>query len=201
MKIILAPTNMRNALLLCFIWLAIALPAQGMSIAPLTLDEIVAHAKIAFQGTCTANLTERDAQTGLVVTYSTFDVHDVLKGSAAATHTIKQVGGQTDTDNYRVEGVPSFAVGQDYVVFLYDVSSAGFSSPVGLFQGQFIVRQGPNGPDVSNGRDFKEMLQGHSPRGASQASVVQIQQAPGKVKHLGLDEFKQLVRQPDANQQ
>jgi hypothetical protein len=85
---------------------------------------------------------ERDPQTNLVVTYTTFAVEDVLKGTVPATHTIKQIGGNLAAEGttLRVEGIPTFVVGQNYVVFLAGVSSAGFSSPIGLGQGRFSVR-------------------------------------------------------------
>lgn len=186
---------LRKIALFSLLMLAMTHPAQAMNVLPLYLDEIVADAQIAFQGTCTANRTERDPQTGFIVTYSTFDVREVLKGNVGTTHTIKQVGGRTGTENYRVDGVPSFAVGQEYVLFLYGVSSAGFSSPVGLSQGQFIVRPGPAGQEISNGRDFKEMLRTYPVQSLPQSTVGKIQQAPAELKSLGLDEFKQIVRQ------
>lgn len=188
-------TMLRKITLFSLFWLAIVLPAQAMTVLPLYLDEIVADAQVAFQGICTANRTERDPQTGFVVTYTTFDVREVLKGSAGTTHTIKQVGGRTGNENYRVEGVPSFVVGQEYVVFLAGVSSAGFSSPVGLSQGQFVVRSGPSGQEISNGRDFKEMLRGNSVQTLPSSTVGKIQQAPVELKSLDLNEFKQIVRQ------
>lgn len=188
-------TMPRKIFIFSLFWLAIALPSHAMTVLPLYLDEIVADAQVAFQGTCTASRTERDPQTGLSVTYVTFDVHDVLKGSVGATHTIKQLGGRTGSENYRVEGVPSFSVGQEYVVFLYGVSSAGFSSPVGLSQGKFTVRTTPGGQEISNGRDFKEMLRGYSVQRLPQSTVGKLQQAPAELKSLGLEEFKQIVRQ------
>jgi hypothetical protein len=105
------------------------------------------------------------------VTYTTFAVQDVLKGSAEAVHTIKQVGGRLGDENYRIEGVPAFAVGQDYIVFLYGVSGDGFSSPVGLSQGQFLIRASPGGQEIFNGRDFREMLPKPTAQGLSQAQV------------------------------
>lgn len=194
----------RKLLLIFLIWAVFALPARATSVLPLFLDEIVADAAVAFQGTCTENRSAYDSQTGFVVTYTTFAVTDVLKGTVGATHTIKQVGGHAGNRVYVSEGTPSFTVGENYVVFLYGVSSAGFSSPVGLNQGRFSVRQTANGAVLSNGRDFKEMLRaGPSRRDKMRQAAPalppvvreKLQQAPGELNHLGLDEFKQIVRQ------
>ena len=117
---------------------------------------------------------------------------DVLKGSVPATHVIKQIGGNLPEGgmNYRVPGVPTFAVGENYVVLLAGVSSAGFSSPIGLGQGKFTVQNDAVGQSVTNGRDFREMTAGIS------AALLPgtLRGAAAPLRHLGLDEFKQLVR-------
>lgn len=174
---------------------AVAFPVQAANVLPLYLDEIVADAALAFEGTCTDSRSELDPQTGLVVTYTTFSVTDVLKGAVGSTHTIKQVGGRMGNRIHRMEGSPAFAVGADYVVFLYGVSSAGFSSPVGLSQGQFTIRRDANGAELSNGRDFKEMLRPDPAQSLPQGTQNKFQQTPGELRHLGLDDFKQIVRQ------
>lgn len=188
----------RTILLVCFLWGFGSFAAQAAGVLSLNLDKIVAGAAIAFQGRCTANRVELDTQTGFVVTYTSFEVSDVLKGIVSATHTIKQIGGRADGKHFRVDGVPRFAVGQDYVVFLYGVSSAGFSSPVGLSQGQFMVRQEAGGARVSNGRDFDEMLQSTPTRGVANTLAVRPSRESGQNSHMGLDEFKKLVRQQGA---
>ena len=176
--------------------LAVALPAHAASVLPLYFEEIVDKAKTVFQGTCIANRSERDAETGMVVTYTTFSVQDVLKGKPGFTHTIKQAGGQLADGSYewKMEGVPKFTVGGNYVVFLPGVSSAGFSSPVGLGQGRFSVVADADGAQVTNGRDFKEMTSRIAARDLPQAAKSKLDRS-GSVKRMGLDEFKQLVRQ------
>ena len=178
-------------LALCAAFIA---PAQAMSVLPLYLDEIVDQAAIAFEGTVTEVRADRDAD-GRAVTYTTFAVHDQLKGNAGSTHTIKQIGGEPDEGmNYRVQGIPKFEVGQTVVVFLYGKSSKGFSSPVGLSQGKFVVGSDETGTNVSNGRDFRDMAPGL----ADDASLDATQQANLKsdkpVRKMALETFKQVVR-------
>ncbi|MFZ1545501.1 MAG: hypothetical protein WAT12_00120 [Candidatus Nitrotoga sp.] len=185
----------RQLLFTCLISLLIALPAQAMSVLPLYLDEIVNDAAIAFQGKSLENHSELDPQTNSIVTYSTFEVQEVLKGEVGATHTIKQIGGELQGKKTQITGVPTFTVGESYILFLYGVSASGFSSPVGLGQGKFNIIPMSTGFHVSNGRDFKEMTLG-TPNSLVPASVLnKMQQAPGRVQRLDLDEFKQLVRQ------
>jgi len=95
---------------------------------------------------------------------------------------------------YRVAGVPTFTVGEEYVVFLAGVSSAGFSSPIGLGQGRFTVQQLPSGEMVTNGRDFREMTAGPAAVLLPAAVAKAIAEARAPVRNLGLDDFKQMVR-------
>jgi len=64
------------------------LTAHATSVLPLYLDEIVDSAAVAFEGTVISNRTTRDEATGLVVTYTTFKVHEALKGTPGETYTI-----------------------------------------------------------------------------------------------------------------
>jgi hypothetical protein len=176
-----------------FLLAAAAWPAGAASVLPVSLDHLVDNSAVVFEGTCVGNRTERDEGTGLVVTYTTFSVRDVIKGQAGSVHEIKQVGGQVPGSGmaFRVDGVPTFAVGESYVVFLAGVSTAGFSSPIGLSQGRFAVSHEAAGKTVSNGRDFREMTAG-MPAVLLPASMAKAAATP--VRQLGLDDFKQLVR-------
>jgi len=174
--------------------LAVAFPAAATMVLPVDLDRMIGDARVAFEGTCTGNRTARDPQTHLIVTYTTFAVHDVLKGDVGATYEIKQLGGELEGGmRYKVEGIPKFAVGQDYVVFLAGVSKAGFSSPIGLSQGRFVVTPGADGPEVSNGRDLKQMTAG-IPEAELPPGLRQQAKRGGRVDRLQLDAFKALVR-------
>ena len=182
--------------ILLTVWLALALtvPALATSVIPLNLAQLVDGSAVAFQGVCIDNRTGRDPQTGVLVTMTTFRVDDVLKGNVPATYTIKQIGGDDTEANikFRVYGVPAFKAGQGYVVFLAGVSSAGFSSPVGLSQGSFEIVQGAQGPEVGNGRDFRELTAStrFALPGQAQAKVASSK----PVNRLDLQDFKQMVR-------
>jgi hypothetical protein len=182
----------RWAAVLC---LAAASVAHAANVLPLYLEEIVDTSTTAFDGTCTANRTERDPVTNLVVTYTTFTVREALKGTPGTSITIKQIGGVLPDGGmqYRVSGIPTFEVGQDYVVFLAGVSSAGFSSPIGLAQGRFTVRSEGGARKVGNGRDFRDLtarIAQHMPASAR----TRVQQAEGAVREMDVNDFKQTVR-------
>lgn len=185
---------LRQFIFACLLGLIVALPARAMSVLPLYLDEIVNDAAIAFQGKSLENHSERDPHSNSIVTYSTFEVQEVIKGEVGATHTIKQIGGKLHGEINQTTGVPTFTVGESYVLFLYGVSASGFSSPVGLGQGKFNIIPAPTGIHVTNGRDFKEMTLGIPDHLVPPSAKIKMREAPGPVKRLDLDEFKQLVR-------
>lgn len=188
---------LKRLLVACLLGLAMVIPAGATTVLPLYLDEMIASSAIAFEGTCVENRTERDPGTNFVVTYTTFAVREALKGEVAMTHVIKQIGGRLPdgTSDFNIQGVPKFTPGEEYVVFLAGVSSAGFSSPIGLSQGKFTVVRGPSGAKVTNGRDFRDMTRNIASQQAPKALVQKLQQAAGPVRNLDLDEFKQLVRE------
>ena len=177
-------------------WLAVvsAVPAFATSVLPVDLAQMIDQAAVAFQGTVVDVHSGRDPQTGLLVTMTTFRVDDVLKGSVPSSYTIKQIGGEDASTGlrFRAIGVPTYKVGETYVLFMNGVSAHGFTSPVGLSQGRFQVLQTQAGLEVENGRDFRDMT-----RDAPDLSLPE--QAGGKaankpLNRIGLDDFKAMVR-------
>jgi hypothetical protein len=88
--------------------------------------------------------------------------------------------------------VPRFRTGESVVVFLNGTSEAGFSSPVGLDQGRFVISDDAQGPQVGNGRDFRDLAQRMSDDTPAPARA-RLDSA-GPVKGLALDDFKKMVR-------
>ena len=175
-------------------WLAVcAAPAFATSVLPLDLAQVIDRSAVAFQGTCIDVRTGRDPQSGMVATMITFRVDDVLKGDVGATYTVKQIGGESASEglHYKVHGMPKYTVGAGYVLFMHGVSSAGFSSPVGLSQGRFTVVSGENGAQVGNGRDFRDLTRD---TGIELPAAAKAKAAGGPLHRVGLDEFKQMVR-------
>ena len=128
--------------------------AVATSVLPVSLQRMTTTATMIFHGTVIENEVKLDQTSGRVATYTTFKVNEVIKGDPGNTHTIKQIGGQLPGSNVRqlIHGVPQFSVNQEYVIFLPEASSLGFSSPIGLSQGKFDIRKLNGESMVSSGR-------------------------------------------------
>lgn len=157
--------------------------ASASMVLPLGLDRLHSDAKLVFLGECLSNSVEFDQQSGRVVTYTTFEVLETYKGKLGNSHTIKQVGGNLPQANLnvRMSGVPQFEVGKRYVVFLPPVSKLGFSSPVGLSQGMFLVKTDETGAQViSNGRDVGDLLENMPQNKIPSRVVDKLREMPDK---------------------
>jgi hypothetical protein len=133
--------------------------AFATTLLPLDITALYQQAELILLVESVSSSAEKEADTGLVVTYSTFNVLDALKGEVSGTYTVKQIGGvlADDAGGLRIPGVPSFVSGQKYILFMPPVSNMGFCSPVGLGQGMFGLSIIDNTEMVSNGRDFGEL--------------------------------------------
>ena len=200
----------------CRILIAISLllPAfvHAASVLPLGLERLVGDAKTVFNGRCISNQVEQDVHSNMVVTYTTYEVLDAIKGDIGITHTIKQIGGQLPGSNIHMKwpGIPKFTVGEEYVVFLPGKSNKGFSSPVGLQQGKFSVKGAAGGKEVGNGKDFQELLK-NVPEGKIPPAVMNLlnnkfikksgnpaNDAANRAK-MNLDDFLSMVRSIGAS--
>lgn len=100
----------------------------------------------------------------LTVTRYTFDVADVLKGSAPKQLVFRQVGaphpGRNDLG--RLAALPVYEPGTEYVLFLLPESAIGLTSPAGAAEGAFAVRGesvvGPPAKTFTTYASFREAV-------------------------------------------
>jgi hypothetical protein len=130
--------------------------ASATSMLPITLEQLSTRASLIFYAQVISNEIKKDDDSGHIATFTEFEIIDMIKGDAGERHTIKQIGGHHKGSNTRllIHGVPEFKTGNQYVVFLPEKSSLGFSSPLGLHQGSFSVMIINNEPIVSSGRNL-----------------------------------------------
>jgi hypothetical protein len=166
--------------------------AIAASVAPLSLDQIVAGAKHIVHVRCTGNTVQADPDVG-VVTVTSFVVLDRAKGGDAATFTVRQIGGELQglAVDYHI---PKFVVGEEYVLFMPPSSQLGLASPVGLSQGAFSVLPGAAGKEVGNGRDVGELLAGTDAASVPPRMAARLKRGGQARSRMDLDEFMALSR-------
>ncbi len=118
--------------------------ASGTMVRRLALEDLVRAADRIVVATVARVEQGRDAA-GVPATFVTLRVSQTLKGRASQQLAIKQFGGTgLGAAGARIPGMPRYREGEEVVLFLHGESRAGFTSPVGLYQGKYqVVRRGP----------------------------------------------------------
>lgn len=129
----------------------VAAVVHATTVVPMSIEDLTRASSDVIEGHATRAWTTWNAQHTLIYTYTTFEVSKKLKGSAAQTVTVKQVGGSAGGYTQKVSGVRQFQVGEDTLLFLRpSVARDGSLVVVGLMQGNFRMGQSPTGETVVN---------------------------------------------------
>jgi hypothetical protein len=108
-----------------------------------SLPDLIRPAAHVIRGRCTSATEGRVVLGGaaLRATSYTFEVLEYLKGSGPATFTFRQIGSRVPLahDLGRLAGLPVYAPGDEYVLFLLPNSTAGLTSPSGAGAGALRV--------------------------------------------------------------
>ena len=118
-------------------------PSNALTVKSLSFADIVEHAETMIHGIVTNIESRQDEKIGLVCTFTTIHVIDVVKGSVEEKEfTFKQLGGMDKAKEIEWMG-PSIMIrpGEEVVLCLYPPSRWGLSSPVGFSQGVFSVKE------------------------------------------------------------
>jgi hypothetical protein len=164
---------MKTVLCAFVLFLALTLPSFATTVERLTLDDMVHKAHAIVHGRVRSSSAHWSADHRLIVTTTTIDVQETLKGQTARTIQVTTIGGQVGDLTLVVPGMPSFDAGEDAVVFIENVGTAG--AVVGLSQGKFSVRNG-RVSNTTSGLSFPDGRQADLPTS------------------MGLEDFKRQIR-------
>ncbi|OGQ66938.1 MAG: hypothetical protein A3F89_08145 [Deltaproteobacteria bacterium RIFCSPLOWO2_12_FULL_50_11] len=174
----------------------------AMTIVQLNLLQLTEMAPIIFRGYCIS--VDRKIQGGRDVLVVSFKVDEVIKGSVGSTVTFNQLA-PPDKDLREIglgsafEGMPTYSVGEECVVFLSEESSLGLAAPIGLGQGRFCVREDGSGQkfianDINNAGLFRDLS--NSPvlkaKTLSSQQSSMVHKAPQQIRY---GDFVPLVKQ------
>ena len=120
------------------------LPLHATTVQRLTLDDMVSKADTIVIGRVINSQSSWTKNGKLILTQTTFEVQEGLKGAATKTVTITTVGGRVGNNILHVSGMPSFQPEETAVIFLERSNS--YLTVLGLSQGKFSIVNG----EVSN---------------------------------------------------
>lgn len=112
-------TNNRMLALAVAVVLLASVPAAHATLAAAaTFDEKVENAAAIVLGKCIKSESRLEPSGKWIVTYSTFQVSDSIKGTSAQQITIVTPGGQVGSTRQETIGIPEFREGDEHVLFL-----------------------------------------------------------------------------------
>jgi hypothetical protein len=126
-----------------------AAPAESTTILAMPFADQCAGAETIVVGTVRAVVSRRSlVAPSFFETLVTVAVDEVVAGSAAAEVTLRLAGGEVGAVRQSIDGMPEFAVGERYVVFLEPEQNPPLISPItGFNQGLYRVERA-DGLDV-----------------------------------------------------
>lgn len=128
----------------CIILFLISSVSHATTVQRLHLDDLVRKANTIVVGKATKSRSFWNSNHKLILTTYTLEIQETIKGERSRTVEVTTIGGTVGDVTLQVAGMPSFAPGENAVVFIEYVG--GFATVVGLEQGKFAVRNG----EVSN---------------------------------------------------
>jgi hypothetical protein len=119
-----------------------------------TDEQLVGFSDVIVRGQVARVAVGRDERVGSLYTYVTLDVADVLKGSVPGRQIIlKQLGGRLGATALEIAGQPTFAVGENVLVFLEVRPRDRTLAVTALWQGKFTIVSGGADGEVAVRQD------------------------------------------------
>ena len=129
------------SILLC-VFVAYATGTNATTILGMDIDKVANDAELMFEGEVILHETRQNSNTGIIHTYVTFTVHDVVKGDFSAdTIELKFAGGTFMGQIVEVRGLKIPKEGENGIYFVESTSRDLLNPLIGWSQGHFIIEQ------------------------------------------------------------
>ena len=110
--------SLRNLLVAAVALAFVPAAAHATISQAMSFDEKVDNAAAIVLGKCVRTNSQWDSAHKWILTYSTFEVEQSMKGAPAQQITIVTPGGTVDGVHQDTIGIPKFAIGNEHVVFV-----------------------------------------------------------------------------------
>lgn len=121
-------------------FLVFSLPARATTILSMEIDGLANDAEFIFEGRVVDRQALLDSATGIIHTYVTFSVDDIVKGEYGGDLLeLKFTGGEYNGQIVQVSGLRIPQLGEEGIYFLESLSRDLINPILGWSQGHFIV--------------------------------------------------------------
>lgn len=128
------------ALLASTLLLICSMSANGTTILGMDIDEVAQQAEFIFEGEVILNETRQDSGTGIISSYVTFSIRDVVKGDYDAESVeLKFMGGVFNGQIVEVSGLRIPQLGEQGIYFVESLSRDLINPLLGWSQGHFLI--------------------------------------------------------------
>jgi hypothetical protein len=124
--------------------------SRATTVERLTLEDLTKRSQSVLQGVVRGSRTYWGPDGKLILTNTTIEVTEAIKGQSSRTVEVTTVGGRIGDRVLHVSGMPAFTQGENTIVFVERAS--GYLTVLGLGQGKFTVSNGEvaNSPSELN---------------------------------------------------
>lgn len=127
------------AALACSLLLLVFSSASATTILGMDIDKVAADAEFVFEG-AVINSETRQASSGIISTYVTFQINDIIKGDYAGESVeLKFMGGAFNGQIVEVSGMRIPEMNEQGVYFVESMSRDLINPLIGWSQGHFII--------------------------------------------------------------
>lgn len=128
------------ALLASTFLLIVSMSANATTILGMDIDQVAQQAEFIFEGEVILSETRQDSGTGIISSYVTFSIWDVVKGDYDADSVeLKFMGGVFNNQIVEVSGMRIPQLGEQGVYFVESLSRDLINPLLGWSQGHFII--------------------------------------------------------------
>ena len=112
------------------------------TVLKMDIDQIAIKAELVFEGEVLLRESRREPNSGIINTYVTFSILDVIKGSYGAnTIELKFTGGSIGNEVVEVNGLLIPVEGEQGIYFVESINRNLITPLIGWSQGHFIVQE------------------------------------------------------------
>ena len=124
----------------CCLFLLVFSSTSATTILGMDIDKVAADAEFIFEGAVINSETRQDSNSGIISTYVTFQINDIVKGDYSGESVeLKFMGGVFNGQIVKVSGMRIPEMDEQGIYFVESMSRDLINPLIGWSQGHFII--------------------------------------------------------------